>query len=146
MKFNWGMGIALFYCIFAAALFFQVYKSTQYDNSLVIEDYYAKDIAYQEQYDKLENTMTLSQDIVFVKNRETARIELHFPQETQQPTGEILFFNPAKANLDFTVEIDANGKNVQSIPLDRLRSGMWKVKVDWQANGKKFYSEKIVNI
>jgi len=146
MKFNWGMGIALFYSIFAAALFFQVYKSTQYDNSLVVEDYYAKDIAYQEQYDKLENTMALSQDIKFVKNRETAHMELHFPKETQRPTGEILFFNPAHAKLDFTVKIDADGENVQAIPLEKLRSGMWKVKVDWQANGKKFYSEKIVNI
>jgi hypothetical protein len=44
MKFNWGTGIAIFYIIFVVSLVFQVFKSRQYDHSLVVDNYYEEDI------------------------------------------------------------------------------------------------------
>ena len=54
MKINWGTGIFIFYSLFVGALVFQLVKSFQYDNSLVVENYYEKDLNYQEQYNKIQ--------------------------------------------------------------------------------------------
>ena len=63
MKFNWGTGIFLFYTFFAVTLFFQVYQSTQYDNHLVVDNYYEKDIQYQVQYEKIANSLGLEEKV-----------------------------------------------------------------------------------
>jgi len=44
MKFNWGTGIFTFLILFIATLAFVLYKSRQYHNSLVMNNYYELDL------------------------------------------------------------------------------------------------------
>lgn len=144
MKINWGWGIAIFFSIFVISLVFQVWKSTTYDNSLVEKDYYAKDIAYQEHYDKLKNSLDLPKDLSITELPQKKAIRLQFPADLGKPSGTILFFNPAKSELDFKIDIETDSEQNQLIPTAELKTGLWKVKVDWQANGKAFFKEEVV--
>lgn len=144
MKINWGWGIAIFFSIFVITLIFQVWKSTTYDNSLVEKDYYAKDIAYQEHYDKLKNSAALKKDLSITELPQKKAVRLQFPAELGKPSGTIHFFNPAKSDLDFKLDIEADTAQSQLISTDELKKGLWKVKVDWQADGKAFYKEEVV--
>jgi nitrogen fixation protein FixH len=84
----------------------------------------------------------------FCPHYESARVDLSikFPTETPQPTGKITFFRPSKTGMDKTLDIQVNDKNEMIIPTAILKDGLWKVQVDWQANGKKFYKEQNVFI
>ncbi len=142
MKFNWGTGIALFYTIFAAVLIFAVIKSTSYDNSLVSDQYYADDLKYQEHYVKLVNSKALTEDLKIVRGK--TDVTLTFPEEVGAVQGEIVFFCPSDSKQDFTLPVRPDAERRQSVPIEGLKPGLWKVKVDWQADGKTYYKEETV--
>lgn len=144
MKINWGWGIAIFYTVFVVALLYQVYKSTTYDHSLVEKDYYAKDISYQEHYDRLFNASKLQKDLQITELPQKAAVRLTFPTEIGEPTGTIRFFNPSASHLDFEREVRADTTQQQLISTEDLKKGLWRVKVDWEADGKTFYKEEVI--
>lgn len=144
MKFNWGTGIALFYGTFVIVLVFAVIKSRTYDNSLVSEHYYADDLAYQQQYNKLVNSQALLNDLQIIKSAET--ITFQFPAEVGKAQGEIKFFCPFDSNQDFQVVISPDARQLQEVDIAKLKTGRWKIKVNWQANGKDYYKEEAVII
>jgi hypothetical protein len=85
MKLNWGTSIAIFYILFAATMVGMVIKSKTYDHSLVTDDYYAKDLAYQQHYDKLANAKALATDLSIGKVGQ--QVQFLFPKEMGQPSG-----------------------------------------------------------
>ena len=146
MKINWGTGIALFFSVFVLSLVYQVYRTTQYDHSLVSDDYYADDLRYQEHYDKLANAQALAVDLKIQYKRNKNEVEIHFPEGFEQLGGEIVFFSPVNHRLDFRLPIQPDAEGVQYIPTDQLPEGNWKLKVDWTGDGKKFYKEQSVRL
>jgi hypothetical protein len=144
MKFNWGTGIALFYSVFVVALVFQVIKSTQYDHSLVSEKYYAKDLAYQEHYDKLVNSQQLEKDLQVIQNESKTAVTLEFPEQLSKINGEIHFFCPSDSRQDFRLPVRPNANNQQVVSTQDLKPGLWRVKVDWKAEGKAYFKEEVI--
>lgn len=144
MKFNWGTGIAIFFTIFVASLIFQVIKSMQYDNSLVVNDYYAEDQRYQQHYVKLLNSQSLEQDVTF--KRGLATVEVQFPGNMTGISGEIFMFCPSDSRQDKKIPIAADSANTMTIPLEGLKKGKWMLKVDWQSGDKSYYKEEVLII
>ena len=146
MKFTWGTGIFLFYALFAAMLVFQVIKSTQYDHSLVVEEYYEEDLNYQEKYNKIQNSLNLEVPLQFNYEEESGLLVLDFPFEGSAVEGKVLFYRPSTSRMDveFPLNVDASGKMV--IPTGNLPQGRWVVEVDWQANDTEFFDEKAFDL
>ena len=142
MKLNWGTSIAIVYGLFAITMVGFVIKSKSMDHSLVTEDYYAKDLAYQQQYDKLTNSQTLANDLKI--NKLADGLQLLFPTDVQQVSGDILLYRADDKSKDFSVKIAPDAQGQQLVPTDQLTPGRWTVKVDWQAGGKAFYKEQVV--
>jgi nitrogen fixation protein FixH len=146
MKFNWGTGIAIFFSVFVLSLVYQVYRSTQYDHSLVSDHYYADDLRYQEHYDKLANAQALAVDLKIQNKRQKKELELHFPTGFENLAGEVHFFSPADQSKDFRLPVRPGPDGVQYIPTEQLPGGNWKVKVDWTGDGKAYYKEQNVRL
>jgi nitrogen fixation protein FixH len=147
MKINWGTGIAIFYTVFVLAMVTAVIRSTYFDNSLVSDNYYADDLNYQQHYDKLANSQALEKDLEIAQNKAAGLLELHFPGNLEDISGEIHFFCPSKSALDFRIPVQPDDKNQQVIPIEKLKKeGLWRVKVDWKAGKKPFYKETIITI
>ncbi|MBK9015370.1 MAG: FixH family protein [Saprospiraceae bacterium] len=142
MKLNWGTSIAIIYGLFAITMVGFVIKSKSIDHTLVVDDYYAKDLAYQQQYDKLTNSQALANDLKISKM--TDGVQLLFPTDIQQSSGEILFYRADDKSKDFSLKIAPDAQGQQLVPTDQLTPGRWTVKVDWQAGGKPFYKEQVV--
>ncbi len=144
MKWNWGTGIAVFYSFFVLVLVFAVYRSAQYDNSLVSDHYYADDLAYQQHYNKLVNAQQLKEDLAIRNNEQEGAVELQFPAEFDDVTGEVHFFCPSNEQHDFRLPVQAGAGHVQRISTQGLSPGRWKVKVNWAAGGREFYKEETI--
>lgn len=141
MKWNWGYGIALAYTLFVAGMVGMVIKSTSYDHSLVADDYYAKDIAYQQQYDKMANSLALEDDLD-IRLEKDGMIALEFPDNLGEIRGQIHFFCPSDSKLDFLLPVRTRADRTQRVPADKLKKGLWRVKVSWEASGTAFYKEE----
>jgi nitrogen fixation protein FixH len=144
MKLNWGSGIAIVYTIFALAMLFAVYQSTKQDNSLVVENYYQKDLEYQTQIDKEVNTQGLLENLQIKYAGAENAVNLLFPTNLGPISGVILFFRPSNKALDFETPIQMDAEGRQQISTQKLLPGLWKVQVNWSAGGKDYYTEETV--
>lgn len=143
MKINWGTSIAVVYGIFALVMIFALIKSTGHDHSLVVEDYYDQDLKYQQQFEKMQHSRDLQEPVEIRLNNVDRAVEIQFPVSMQGLSGEVLFYNPVDKKLDYKVSVlPDQTSHKQVIPIDRLRPGKWKVKIDWKAAGQAFYDEK----
>lgn len=144
MKINWGTGIAIFYTIFAVSMILVVIKSRDYDHSLVVEDYYQKDLEYQSHYDKLVNSQGLSQDLKIQFIKESSNVRFSFPTQLKGVKGEIRFMRPSNKKIDFATTIILDAENQQELSAEELTPGLWKLQVDWQVAGKSYYTEQVL--
>ncbi|MCB0692497.1 MAG: FixH family protein, partial [Saprospiraceae bacterium] len=59
--------------------------------------------------------------------------------ESVNPNGLITMYRPSDKSLDYQVNIQSSKTN---IPVQKLKKGLWRVKVDWKENDKAYYAEK----
>jgi len=146
MKISWGTGIFLFYSFFAATLFYQVYKSTQYDNSLVVDNYYEKDLSYQQTINKLKNSAVLTTGLQINYYDILQLVELEFPAEFENITGTIQFYRASNKKEDVNLPIELGGDKCMNIFIRTLKPGLWKIEVDWIGDGTPFLDREMIVI
>lgn len=147
MKLHWGTGIAIFYCCFVAAMVFMVIKSSQNSIHLVQENYYQKDLDYEQFRSKRQNATKLSVPISIEYLSANHAIQITFPKNMKTAKGKLTFFRPSNKYYDKTVELELNENAEMSIPVDRsLPKGKWRVQIDWKNQGIAFYKEQTIVI
>lgn len=115
-----------------------------YSHDLVTEEYYAKEMAYQEEIDAETNTHNLTSKIISVKTDQGWQIS--FPEELDPSKieGKMFLYRPSNQKLDFEAAILLSSHNLL-IPDNNLIGGRWNITLDWTYEGKSFmYKEKIV--
>lgn len=143
MKLNWGTGIAIFYGAFMAIMIFAVIFSAKNKSDLVVEEYYKDDINYESFRVKRQNSNQLEKTVDIEYQRADQAIQFVFPQDMPNVQGHITFFRPSDKRLDRRFPISLNDLGKMVIKKDRkLVGGLWKVKVEWQNDGKDYYYEK----
>ncbi|RMD71312.1 MAG: hypothetical protein D6818_07955, partial [Bacteroidetes bacterium] len=129
MKFHWGWGIAIVYTAFVVVMVTLVIKSKSVDHTLVADDYYAQDLAYQQHYEKLANAAALKHKLRILADRQKGEVVLDFPEEAGTPSGKVVFFRPSDKRLDKTLDIRVDESGKMRVPMDELAAGFWRVKV-----------------
>ena len=133
-KFNWGHGILVFYVCFVCTLIFVVYASTKVDRSLVIDNYYSQDLAYQSVYNKIENGFTDSLTNIEFDAR-NQKVIFHLAESSE---GKIQFYRPSDKSMDFEILMDQANMELSTSP---LAEGLWIIKLEYMKNKKAFYKE-----
>ena len=147
MKFSWGTGIVLAFIGFMGFIMFFVIKANtdkKYDHDLVTEDYYVKELDFQNDIDKQNNAKALLENISWAKTEKG--LVIIFPEHllTNSITGKVFLYRPSNKQLDFELPISLSDHNLL-IPDKRLLDGRWNIKVDWQYNGKSYlYKKEII--
>ena len=111
---------------------------------LVSENYYADELAYQDQIDRMARTNALAQPVT-VKFDLASGVKVSFPAlfEPAVVEGSIKLFRPSDKRLDRRFPINLSREGVQYISAASLPvPGLWKVKIFWQAEGIEYYFEK----
>ncbi|MBL1212602.1 MAG: hypothetical protein HND52_04470 [Ignavibacteriae bacterium] len=146
MKMNWGLGIAIFYIAFVIATVGVVLFTTTIDVNLVTDDYYEKELAFQNQIDKVTRTKSLpEQPVISLAGK---NMYLKFPNSinSNMVEGIINFYRPSNNSMDFAVPIDLNQHGEQIVNSARFTAGMWRIYVDWKIDGINYLSEKILMV
>jgi nitrogen fixation protein FixH len=140
MRFHWGHGIAVFYSLFVLTLIVVVVKSRTFDNSLVTEEYYARDINYQQEYDRRQNSEDLTYGVRLEKTAEHYRVV--FPEGLAPSTkGTVLFYRPSSKLHDRLVKIKVDEAGGMNLPLNGLEPGFYRAILEWSAAGKDYLDE-----
>ena len=140
-KFHWGHGITIFYIIFVGVVLTALIASFSVDHSLVVDDYYATDLAYQSRYDKSKNSMQSPMlEISKSKSTQVTTISLN----TDKPVkGKAHWYRPSDQSADFVVQLKSRETTVST---NKLLKGKWVLKVEWTIEGKTSYAEEQIFI
>lgn len=145
MKLNWGTSIAIFYGAFVLIMVFMVIKSAQNQSHLVQEHYYDKDLNYEEFRQKRENARDAARQVTIRYERKEKRIYFDFPKDIEKASGEIALYRPSNKFLDKSFRIRLDESNQMFIPVTReTPAGLWKIRVDWETGGRKYFQEKSI--
>lgn len=140
-KLNWGVSIAIFYGTFVVVLIGFVFYSATLEYDLVADDYYDKELKYQEQIDKIKRSKSLHDKLTVATNKNA--VKLQFPRyiDRKELSGKIYFYRPSDKSLDFYLPVSADNENKQIVPTQELKHGLWTLKVDWAMKDSTFYDE-----
>jgi len=146
VKIGWGTKIAILYIGFVLLIITMVIMCINQKVDLVSDDYYQKELVFQDRINETKNADALSEKIthvITVKN-----MELKFPSvfKEKKVSGEIVFFRPSDASKDYKTPVKLNDDRQQFIPLDKLSKGMYKMQIDWKANDSSYFNEETVVI
>ena len=146
MKINWGTGIVIAFVLFIAFIMYFVFRmntDVNADHELVTDDYYEKELAYQNEIDS-QNAALESGAKLEVKKDEKG-LYLVFPKtyDAKEVTGKVSLYRPSNRHLDFDLPISLSNTHLL-IPDNRLVDGRWDITVKWNYKGKTFlHKEKI---
>ncbi|MDX5340770.1 MAG: FixH family protein [Cyclobacteriaceae bacterium] len=140
---DWGKGILLTIIGFVAFIMTLVVISVRQDDiHLVTENYYEKEIKYQEQIEREISAAALNR-VVLEYDGASKTIFLDLPVGSK---GNLQLFRPSDARLDQIVPFEIYSQGKTSFPLVNLRSGYWKVQLSWTENGVEYYEEQKINL
>lgn len=145
---NWGVKIIFAYIGFAILVITLVTICMKQDVSLVAFDYYKQEIAYQDQIDRINNYSNLEQLPEISFDRQSQQLSINFSKGISVPIdeGQVHLFRPSDASLDRTFEIKLGSNGLQTLDLNLLTKGLWKIKLNWSQGDRQFYHEKILVI
>jgi hypothetical protein len=142
---NWGWKIAIVYISFAAMTVTFVVLASMKKVNLVEEDYYEKEIKYQDQIDRIKNTVA-SEDVFDILYTPTSQ-ELSMQYSGAGTlVGEIQFFRPSDEGQDMLVPLNLDQTGQQKFNTEKLLKGLWVVKVTWETEGTSFYKSQQIHI
>ena len=144
MKINWGTGIVITFVLFMTFILYFVFKvqsDSKYDNELVTEDYYQKELLVQGNIEKQRSANKLEHQLSFKKTKEG--ILVIFPKEFDYKSisGKVSLYRPSSQKLDFEIPISLSSSNLL-IPNSNLISGLWDITVDWSFNNTSYLNKE----
>ncbi len=136
---DWGKGILLTIIAFVGFIMTLVVISVRQDDiHLVAENYYEKEIKYQDQIDREVSASALGRKVLVYDGQEKAMI-LDLPVGAK---GSLQLFRPSDARLDKNLPLEIVSEGKTKVSLQDLKSGYWRVQLTWSENGVDFYEEK----
>ena len=106
---------------------------------MVDKQYYKQELQYQQQLDQMNNTARLAQPVAF--SQAEGWLTIGFPQEAVPSGGMLHLFRPSNANLDRRLALHTDAEGRQMLNLAQLQPGLWKLKLQWQSQGRPYYAE-----
>lgn len=140
----WPYSIIAVLVLFGAFIGQFVYQSTQHDVNLVSENYYEREVAYQDQIDLEQNTLPFNDK--FILNVSEGSIHIQCPSELPVESGKVILLRPASAKEDQTIKISKNETNSYKVKTSALSKGLWIVEIHFNAGGEDYFYEESVMI
>lgn len=142
---NWGHKIIIVFTLFAAGILTLVTKSMRTKIDLVTPDYYGEELKYQQVIDGRKQALGLSAPVKISQEEHT--VTLAFPAEMQNIplTGNILFYRASNSTQDVSLPLQSQ-KGLLILDKNRLHKGSYRVQLQWQANGKKYFQENAMMV
>lgn len=138
---NWGYKLLVVYSVFVAGILIMVFKSSSENFDLVTDDYYAKELKFQQQIDAAGRTRALSANVK--SEVKDGQLVVHFPKdfEGKKISGQMQLYYAADKKKDvtgnFNVETTSAAMNIPA-----GNKGMHELHLNWSVDGVAYYFEE----
>lgn len=144
MKFNWGTGIVIGILAFMAFILqyvIRVQTDDKYNNELVTESYYEKELEVNANYQNNENLKELGESFSIYAIDEGVVVQFPEDFDFQQIEGTISLYRPSDQNLDADISIELSS-SAMLIPKNALADGRWDIIANWHYKDTHYYKKQ----
>ena len=135
---NWGKGIIIFMASFMAFILWMVFTLMSKNTDLESEDYYKKEIAYEQEIQAQRNANDAKEKVKISENKEF--IILQFPSKDKIDTVSVEFFKPNDKKGDqLFAEV---GTKTMMVDKKKLQKGVYLINIHYQIATKKFLQKE----
>jgi hypothetical protein len=139
---NWGNWIAVSFVCFALFIGTLVVICVRQDISLVAPDYYKQELNYQQQIERNQNALNLTEKPeISVQDK---LLQVSFENFNRIEKGEVVLFRPSNPKDDHTFSFNSTQNKMQQFDISQQQPGMYKAKLSWTMEGKEFYLEQTI--
>lgn len=138
---SWGYKIMIVYIAFAIGMAAMVIKSSSQKMDLVTEDYYAKELKYQDNIDANKRTEALSTKVKCEVANGKLVISLPYEFASKEITGTLLLYCPSDDSKDVKKSFTTTNSTVTTV-LPATIKGAYQIQLSWVADGNAYYFEE----
>ncbi len=141
----WPASIIGFFIV--AVIFIVTYTAwaMRQREDLVSEDYYEREVRFQSHLDSMNRSQALATQTVVTFEPAQQAIVITVPAaQSLGATGSIHLYRPSDARLDHDLPLTLNAEGIQRLDSKKLSEGLWKVRVQWSANGQEYFLDQPV--
>jgi hypothetical protein len=137
---NWGYKILTAFIIFCLTVIgFVVYFMNQ-KVDVVTDNYYEKELKYQDQINKVNRTRALKDSLLLVNTGKELRVT--FPNPPDKTAKDFfLLYRPSDNKKDVRIPVVPDSNRTQILSIERLDKGYWKLQINWTSGGAEYYHE-----
>lgn len=139
---NWGRGIILAMGLFMGFILFLVVNIMLNTVDLESEDYYKKEINYEQEITAMKNFNAVNSRIGVSSNTEYVVFQL--PEKSKITEVEIHFFRPNNTKLDKLFQV--NGTKTYLVPKTTLEKGNYSIQLHFKHNQKPCLQKEEITI
>ena len=134
---NWGKGIAIALTLFIGFIVYLVVVLVSHKVDLESDDYYQREIAYENEIQAMNNAAKLKDAIKL--DEDESNIIIQIPSEASFENVKVYFSRPNDINLD--KEFKVEGTKTFLIPKEELKAGQYNVSISYTQD-KENYLQK----
>ena len=142
MKLSWPKLIILAYATFIGGMIFMVTQSFKQNTELEYEDYYQREVNYQEKIDAIQRVKKLKQKPELTVINDTLHLDIP-AHLTGFERGDWYFYHITQKSGDRKVSLKAPK---DAFPLNNLQAGKYRIEVDWASGNERYFYEEEFNI
>jgi hypothetical protein len=146
LKIGWGSRIAILYIGFVLLIGIMVTMCMNQHIDLVSDDYYEKELVFQNKINEMNNANMLSEKVSHIISNNFLAIRFPSVLNGKEIKGSVFFFRPSDAKKDFKSELSVNKNGVQQFMLDKFSKGMYKMQLSWKIGNVPYFAEEIIVI
>jgi hypothetical protein len=142
----WPWGIVVFFALFFAGMTAMVIIATTHRDHLVSETYYEQELKYQGQIDSAARTKASGAVVALDAAGGSLTVTLPPAQVTQKISGSVELYRPSAPDLDRQFPLAASADGTQKLDVSQLATGLWVVRVKWNAAGQDYFLEQKITV
>lgn len=143
---NWGYKIMLVIVVFMVGMLGLVYFAFQQNVDMIDDNYYEKELLYQNVIDGKNNFDALQASSILTQD--PTNLILHLPtalaKGVQNGTLQLIRNDDPKKDKTYTLKTDTMG--IMYLPKDALRTGWYTARMHCLHDSKEYYREEKINI
>lgn len=144
MKINWGAGVVIAFGLFMSFILYfvvKVHTNSEYDNDLVVEEYYKHDAKFGDEMRQVQNAHDLKNGPSITKSKQGIQIEFPKSYASEKIKGKVSLYRPSDKKLDFEIPISKSGPSML-IPETDLAGGRWDITLSWEYEGVDYIKKQ----
>lgn len=142
----WPYAIASYFALAITGIAVFITWAVRQNMDLVRADYYEHEILFQKQIDAVNRARPFAKELTMAYDfsKHTLLVSVPATHIGEQFQGKAHLYRPSDARLDQHIDLKPARDGKQTINAANLAPGLWKVRLDWIANGESFAFEQTI--